>query len=46
MQIMTGDGILCIPRVQPAGKNPMPAKNFLNGIQLAIGDTLAGDDSA
>jgi methionyl-tRNA formyltransferase len=46
MQIMTGDGILCIPRVQPAGKNPMPAKNFLNGIQLVIGDTLAGDDSA
>ena len=45
-QIMTGDRILCIPRVKPAGKNPMPAKNFLHGIQLVIGDTLAGDDSA
>lgn len=46
MQIMTGDGILCITCVQPAGKNPMPARNYFNGIRLAVGDALAGDTSA
>ncbi|MDB2390375.1 methionyl-tRNA formyltransferase [Alphaproteobacteria bacterium] len=46
MQIMTGDGVLAITRVQPAGKKPMPARNFLNGVQLAVGDALAGDNSA
>ena len=40
--MMTGDGILCVTLVQPAGKKPMPSRNFLNGVQLAIGDMLSG----
>ncbi len=46
MLMMTGDGILCVTLVQPAGKKPMPARNFLNGVQLAIGDMLSGDSPA
>ncbi|ADE39737.1 methionyl-tRNA formyltransferase [Candidatus Puniceispirillum marinum] len=42
MLMMTGDGILCVTLVQPAGKKPMPSRNFLNGVKLAIGDMLSG----
>ena len=46
MLINTGDAVLCVTSVQPAGKKPMPSRNFLNGVQLATGDMLAGDDPA
>lgn len=46
MLVVTGDGILCITRVQPAGKKSMSAKSFLNGVQMTIGTHLSVDDSA
>ena len=39
--IQTGDGILSITQIQPAGKKPMPIADFLRGNQPAIGQQFA-----
>jgi methionyl-tRNA formyltransferase len=36
--IQTGEGLLALNRVQPAGKRAMPVSDFLHGHQLARGD--------
>jgi len=36
--IQTGDGLLSLHRVQPAGKRPMDVKEFLRGHQIQVGD--------
>lgn len=38
--IKTGDGLLSIDRLQPAGKKPMPIADFLRGNQPGVGDRL------
>ena len=40
LSIQTGRGLLHILRLQPAGKRPMPAADFLLGHRLAVGDLL------
>lgn len=40
MRIMTGHGILKVMRLQPAGKKPMHASDFLNGQVMDIGTIL------
>jgi methionyl-tRNA formyltransferase len=36
----TGDGLLLLDVVQPAGKRPMPARDFLNGAPPFVGASL------
>ena len=43
MSICTGDGILHITEVQPAGKKAMPIQAFLNGNPMKIGEILNRD---
>ncbi len=38
--VKTGNGALALLLVQPAGKSPMPAPDYLRGNPLAIGDRL------
>ena len=40
MRIGTGDGVLVIHELQPAGGKSMPARAFLNGHPIAIGDMV------
>ena len=42
MQVATGDGVLVLEMLQPAGSKPMPASAFLNGARLPVGAHLAG----
>lgn len=44
MRIMTGDGVLALLSVQPAGKKPMTAVAFLNGQDIPIGSHFASPD--
>ncbi len=41
LHIATGDGALAIEQVQPAGKKPMSAADFMNGQNLNNGQLLA-----
>jgi methionyl-tRNA formyltransferase len=41
-----GGTVLCVRRVQPAGRRVMPARDAINGRQLAIGDRLERPASA
>ena len=41
--IATGKGVLEITHLQPAGKKPMPAKEFLNGRQWQTGQIIGQD---
>ena len=34
IDVATGDGVLRVERLQPAGKRPMPARDFLNAHDL------------
>ena len=34
------DGNIVVNEIQPAGKNPMSVKQFLNGAKLQVGDQL------
>jgi len=43
MMIACSEGALAITRVQPAGKKPMLAVDFLNGAGLKIGDHLQSE---
>jgi methionyl-tRNA formyltransferase len=36
----TGDGLLRVLELTPAGKRPMAARDFLNGYRLAVGERL------
>ena len=38
--VRCGDQALAISTLQPAGKTPMPARSFLNGVTLAVGDAF------
>jgi methionyl-tRNA formyltransferase len=38
--LATGDGVISLERIQPAGKRPMPIDEFLRGHELAVGDRL------
>lgn len=40
VSIETGDGLLHITHLQPAGKRPMPAADFLRGHPIPVGDHL------
>ena len=41
LHVATGDGVLAIEQLQPAGKKPMHVGDFLNGHKLVIGQMLA-----
>ena len=41
LQVATGDGVLAIEQLQPAGKKPMHVADFLNGHKLVTGQMLA-----
>jgi len=38
LQIATGEGVLAIERIKPAGKRAMPIGDFLRGHQIKVGD--------
>ena len=38
--VATGDGVLSLDRVQPAGKRVMSADEFLRGYRVSAGDRL------
>ncbi|MHB1406081.1 MAG: methionyl-tRNA formyltransferase [Desulfitobacteriaceae bacterium] len=38
--VQTGEGILKLLEVQPAGKRPMSARDFFNGRHISIGETF------
>jgi len=44
MQMATGGGILSLDMLQPAGKKPMPAADFLNGQAVRAGTVFADFD--
>ena len=41
LRIQAGDGVVSIGRIQPAGKKPMAAQDFLNGKSLMAGQLLS-----
>ena len=41
LHVATGNGVLAIEQLQPAGKNPMHVTDFLNGYKLVTGQMLA-----
>ena len=43
IEVRTGDGTLLLTVVQPAGKRPMPAGDFVRGGRIAPGTVLGGD---
>jgi methionyl-tRNA formyltransferase len=43
LHIAAGDGALVIDQLQPAGKKPMAAADFLNGQALTVGQPLAAN---
>jgi len=36
----TGDGVLHLEEIQPAGKRAMAAEDFLRGVAMRVGDRL------
>ena len=43
LQVGTGDGVLVLETVQPAGSKPMLAQAFLNGARLVVGQPMASN---
>ncbi len=43
--VQTGDGVLELVEVQPAGKHPMPASAWWRGARVEAGEALGGDES-
>lgn len=43
IEVRTGDGALWLTVVQPAGKKPMPAADFVRGGRIAPGTVLGGE---
>ena len=41
LHVSTGDGVMAIEQLQPAGKKPMHVADFLNGHKLVSGQMLA-----
>lgn len=41
LRIQAGDGVISISHIQPAGKKPMAAQDFLNGKPLTAGQLLS-----
>jgi methionyl-tRNA formyltransferase len=41
LHVATGNGVLAIEQLQPAGKKPMHVADFLNGHKLVTGQMLA-----
>ena len=41
--IATGEGVLFVSEVQPAGKKEMPVQSFLNGHPLIVGDIFSNE---
>jgi len=41
MHVATGNGVLAIEYLQPAGRKPMHVSDFLNGQNLVTGQMLA-----
>ena len=41
LHVSTGDGVMAIEQLQPAGKKPMHVADFLNGHKLVAGQMLA-----
>ena len=41
LHVSTGDGVMAIEQLQPAGKKPMYVADFLNGHKLVAGQMLA-----
>jgi len=39
--VTTGEGLLRLDEVQPAGRRPMPGKAFVNGAPGFVGATLS-----
>jgi len=42
--VHTGDGVLELVEVQPAGKRPMSASAWCRGVRVEAGETLGGDE--
>ena len=42
IQVVTGDGVLILKRLQPEGGKILAAGDFLNGHRLAAGEHLGG----
>ncbi|HVA03331.1 MAG TPA: methionyl-tRNA formyltransferase [Acidimicrobiales bacterium] len=42
--VRTGDGVLELVEVQPAGKRPMSASAWCRGVRVEAGETLGGDE--
>ena len=40
MRVSTGGGEVILDELQPAGGRAMPARDFLNGNQLAVGSAV------
>lgn len=38
LYVQTGDGVLCVTRLQAAGARVLPVRDFLNGVRIAPGD--------
>ncbi|MEK7207899.1 MAG: methionyl-tRNA formyltransferase [Pseudomonadota bacterium] len=46
IRVATGNGILCLTRLQAAGGKILAAGDFLNGHRIAVGDHLGGASAA
>lgn len=46
MQVATGDGVLVLDQLQPAGGRAMPAHDFLNGTPMTPGNPVAASPEA
>jgi methionyl-tRNA formyltransferase len=44
VHVRTGDGVLCLTEVQPAGKKRMDAAEFVRGNTMTVGTLLGGSD--
>ena len=42
--VRTGDGVLELLEVQPAGKRPMSASAWCRGVRVEAGETLGDDE--
>jgi methionyl-tRNA formyltransferase len=42
--VQTGNGLLLLQEVQPAGKRIQSGWDFVNGMRLSVGEVLGGDD--
>ncbi|ARV58314.1 methionyl-tRNA formyltransferase [Nostocales cyanobacterium HT-58-2] len=43
--VQTGEGLLLLREVQPAGKRPQSGWDFVNGMRLAVGEVFGGSES-